>query len=192
MSHEIELDALRAENADLESDRNRVLIALREERDFVTKLQGNLLDIRAENARLRAALEDARARALNEALAIAVGCEDYGGGYRYEPRLLDAFHHGMQTVARCIEARMENVNDTQTSVALAIGQAAIDRARAAIDAARKGECAHTNQKPICHRLIDGIGRVVFQCQDCLAELIYEEPEDHGATLGSALREEPRT
>lgn len=38
------------------------------------------------------------------------------------------------------------------------------------------KCAHINQQPICRRLIDGIERVVFQCQDCLAELIYEEPE----------------
>lgn len=37
-------------------------------------------------------------------------------------------------------------------------------------------CSHKHQRLSCRRIINGIERVVFQCQDCLAELIYEEPE----------------
>jgi hypothetical protein len=44
-------------------------------------------------------------------------------------------------------------------------------------AANSSVCRHTNQQPIDRRLIDGFQRVVFLCQICLAELIYEEPED---------------
>lgn len=39
-------------------------------------------------------------------------------------------------------------------------------------------CAHSNQQPTTsRRLVGGVERVVFQCQDCLAELIYEEPDE---------------
>lgn len=37
------------------------------------------------------------------------------------------------------------------------------------------KCRHESQQPIGRRLIDGVQRVVFQCRDCSAELIYEEP-----------------
>jgi len=53
------------------------------------------------------------------------------------------------------------------------------------------KCAHASQRPICRRLIGGIERVVFQCQDCLAELIYEEPETADSTVSehSEIRRE---
>ena len=52
---------------------------------------------------------------LDQAIAIARGCQiEYGGGY-WEQREIDAFHHGMQTVERCLRARQ---NQTDYQVAL--------------------------------------------------------------------------
>lgn len=63
-----------------------------------------------------------RAETLKEAKYIAVGCKDYGGGYRSEPRDLEIFHHGMDTVARVIQAQIDDPNDTQSLAVLAIGR----------------------------------------------------------------------
>jgi hypothetical protein len=45
-------------------------------------------------------------------------------------------------------------------------------------------CPHMDQQPIGRRLIGDIERVVFQCQTCLVELIYQEPEDTDSSVSS--------
>ena len=56
-------------------------------------------------------------------LNIARGCLDYGGGYRGDP-MMGAFHHGIETVIRALEAAMKNnPNDTQVNALERIGSA---------------------------------------------------------------------
>lgn len=50
---------------------------------------------------LDAAIAAAKREALDRCIAIARGCEDYGGGY-CDGKELDIYHHGMQTVQRCL------------------------------------------------------------------------------------------
>lgn len=38
----------------------------------------------------------------DRAISIAKGCKDYGGGYRNDPDILSAYHHGMKTVKTCL------------------------------------------------------------------------------------------
>ena len=57
----------------------------------------------------------------DECFKIALGCQDYGGGCRADKTLLKAFHHGMQTVANVIKARMKDPSDFQARVVLGIG-----------------------------------------------------------------------
>jgi hypothetical protein len=61
---------------------------------------------------------------LDRAIAIAWGCLDYGGGYRGDEGKLDAFHHGISTVIRALEAARDNP-DTQVWALERIGSAAI-------------------------------------------------------------------
>lgn len=49
--------------------------------------------------RERMAREEGRREGLSQALNIAKGCHDYGGGYRDSPELLAAFHHGMDILS---------------------------------------------------------------------------------------------
>jgi hypothetical protein len=57
-------------------------------------------------------------------LNIARGCLDYGGGYRGDPILMGAFHHGIQTVINALEAASKrDPNDTQVNALERIGLA---------------------------------------------------------------------
>jgi len=56
---------------------------------------------------------------LRRALAIAKGCEDYGGGY--QDKELEIYHHGMDTVQRCIQAAIDGDDSLQLRVVEAIG-----------------------------------------------------------------------
>ena len=62
-----------------------------------------------------------RQSTLQEAVDIAVGCQDYGGGYRGNPELLAAYHHGMQTVATVLRDRMQQ-DSYQAEVVHQIGR----------------------------------------------------------------------
>lgn len=86
----------------------------------------------AYEKRIRA---DERRKVLEEAIACAFGCKDYGGGYRGDPEKLDIYHHGIETVARTLKSRRDNPTDTQSRAVLGIGREEL----AALDAERKGE-----------------------------------------------------
>ena len=58
----------------------------------------------------------------NDALRIAQGCTDYGGGYRHEKDLYDAYQHGIQTVINALNSAAERgLDDTQVSALHRIG-----------------------------------------------------------------------
>lgn len=62
---------------------------------------------------------------LSDAIAIARGCLDYGGGYRSQEAALAAFHHGIQTVVNALTAAKKaadtEVNDTQVNALRRMG-----------------------------------------------------------------------
>lgn len=51
----------------------------------------------------------------NDAVRIARGCLDYGGGYRSNDGRLEAFHHGIQTVINALEAGSKGLGDSQVA-----------------------------------------------------------------------------
>lgn len=58
----------------------------------------------------------------NDAIAIAKGCFDYGGGYRSSNGELEIFHHGIQTVINALEGAKESrLTDLQSRVLHFIG-----------------------------------------------------------------------
>lgn len=58
----------------------------------------------------------------DDALCIAKGCFDYGGGYRAQDGLLEVFHHGIQTVINSLEgANKTGMADLQSKVLHRIG-----------------------------------------------------------------------
>jgi len=62
--------------------------------------------------------------AFDDALAIAKGCFDYGGGHRTDGTL-GVFHHGIQTVVNALEAAKERgLADSQVAVLHRIGTVA--------------------------------------------------------------------
>ena len=56
-----------------------------------------------------------------DAIAIAKGCTDYSGGYRYDPELYEAYQAGILTVVTALQSAAKNGMDSQTSVLHAIG-----------------------------------------------------------------------
>ena len=57
-----------------------------------------------------------------DAIKIAKGCFDYGGGYRANEKELAIFHHGIQTVVNALEAmKKRGLKDTQVAVLHSIG-----------------------------------------------------------------------
>lgn len=64
------------------------------------------------------------AEMLNRCIAIAIGCKDYGGGYG-DDAMRAAFHHGMETVQRCLEALRDDTPNYQLAVVESIGRAAV-------------------------------------------------------------------
>ena len=62
---------------------------------------------------------------LADAIQIARGCLDYGGGYRSSDRDLEIFHHGIQTVCNALTAAKEQgLGDTQVEALHSMGKAA--------------------------------------------------------------------
>lgn len=58
----------------------------------------------------------------SDALAIAIGCEDYGGGYRSNPEHFEIYRHGIQTVINSLRAAQRNgLAERQVAVLHAIG-----------------------------------------------------------------------
>jgi len=116
-----EKEILRAANAKLEQE----LKDAREECEIANDMLGResslhlqaQFKLTAAESRL-AALERDGERTLN----IARGCLDYGGGYRGDPILMGAFHHGIQTVINALEAAAKrDPKDTQVNALERIG-----------------------------------------------------------------------
>lgn len=62
------------------------------------------------------------ALSFSDALRIARGCTDYGGGYRYDPPKYEAYQHGIQTVINALTAAGERgLSDTQVAALYAMG-----------------------------------------------------------------------
>lgn len=58
----------------------------------------------------------------NDAVRIARGCTDYGGGHRSDG-MMDAYQHGIQTVINALEAAERNgLEDSQIAVLHHIGK----------------------------------------------------------------------
>lgn len=58
-----------------------------------------------------------------DALRIARGCLDYGGGHRSDEGHLEIFHHGIQTVINALEAAEKNgLADTQCAALWRMGR----------------------------------------------------------------------
>lgn len=55
-------------------------------------------------------------------LMVARGCRDYGGGYRGDAPLYEAYQDGIRTVIRALEEATRNPNDTQIQALLAMGR----------------------------------------------------------------------
>ena len=88
--------------------------------ELIVAARNALPDLLAEIARLREENSDLR----QQAVAIAKGCTDYGGGYRADEAKLKIYHHGMDTVARALADWAERgLAGTQTRVVHAIGKA---------------------------------------------------------------------
>lgn len=62
------------------------------------------------------------ALSFDDAIAIANGCFDYGGGYRSNDGELEIFHHGIQTVINALKgAKSSGLSDMQSKVLHRIG-----------------------------------------------------------------------
>ena len=58
---------------------------------------------------------------IDDAITIAMGCLDYGGGYRGTPEL-EIYHHGIQTVVNALKAAKKNGHaDTQVNALIMMG-----------------------------------------------------------------------
>ena len=58
-----------------------------------------------------------------DAVRIARGCLDYGGGYRGDNGKMEIFHHGIQTVINSLEAAQKRgLQDTQVAALHAMGK----------------------------------------------------------------------
>ena len=77
----------------------------------------------------------------DDALRIARGCLDYGGGYRSDPALFEVYQEGIRTVICALEsAQKTGLSDTQIRALHQIGgeqtNAAIDEKRGHHDQVR--------------------------------------------------------
>ena len=65
-----------------------------------------------------------------DALRIARGCTDYGGGYRSNAEQFEIYQHGIQTVINALTAASKTgLEDTQTAALHAMGANAIAQGR---------------------------------------------------------------
>ncbi len=69
---------------------------------------------------LDALLAKAKRETIDRCITIAKGCEDYGGGYREQD--LEIYHHGMQTVHRCLMQLRDGDESLQLRMAENIGR----------------------------------------------------------------------
>lgn len=67
-------------------------------------------------------LEMASALAFQDAVTVARGCTDYGGGHHNDGHM-EAFQHGIQTVITALEATAKNPHDSQVTALRQIGTA---------------------------------------------------------------------
>ena len=69
-----------------------------------------------------------------DALRIALGCTDYGGGYR-QPEDTEIYQHGIQTVINALTAASnKGLEDTQVAALHVMGANALGNRRAAFGA----------------------------------------------------------
>lgn len=59
---------------------------------------------------------------VEQLLQVARGCRDYGGGYRHDNNLYEAYQHGIGTVIRALTHALENQNDAQVRALLMMGK----------------------------------------------------------------------
>ncbi len=65
-----------------------------------------------------------RPLAFADAVRIARGCADYGGGYRGDPALFEAYQHGIMTVVAALTAAEERgLSDAQVHALHCMGAA---------------------------------------------------------------------
>lgn len=58
----------------------------------------------------------------SDAVAIATGCTDYGGGYRYDAKIFEIYQAGIKTViGALVGAQARGLEDTQIAVLHRIG-----------------------------------------------------------------------
>jgi hypothetical protein len=70
----------------------------------------------AEAAKDGAPAPATRSLTFDDALRIARGCTDYGGGHRHDPREFEVYQHGIQTVINALTAASERgLADTHSS-----------------------------------------------------------------------------
>lgn len=77
-------------------------------------------DIEAAKAILAAHDAEVERKAMERCEAIALGCKDYGGGYRGTPEE-EAYRDGMQTVATVIRAIIDKPDDVQARAVELVG-----------------------------------------------------------------------
>lgn len=101
----------------------------------MTKHQAKILELSAElqDARVRIAQLEAELLAVKQqAVEIARGCTDYGGGHRGNHSCgqshLEIYHHGMQTVENSLKAWASGDNSYQLRVVQSIGKEALQDA----------------------------------------------------------------
>lgn len=76
-----------------------------------------------DEAQERVAVSSTRLLGFGDALRIARGCLDYGGGHRSDEGHLEIYHHGIQTVINALEAAEKNgLADTQCAALWRMGQ----------------------------------------------------------------------
>jgi hypothetical protein len=61
-----------------------------------------------------------RRTSLEQAKTIALGCKDFGGGYK-DPAMIEAFHHGMKTVANAIQGLIDHPESLQSRILMDMG-----------------------------------------------------------------------
>jgi len=83
----------------------------------------------ALDPRHQTALTQETMMTFHDALRIARGCLDYGGGYRSDQGKLDVFHHGIRTVINALEAAgSRGFEDTQVAALHRMGRVRLCRA----------------------------------------------------------------
>jgi|GEM_PF-6871193 hypothetical protein len=93
--------------------------------EFVSRIRDNYFSISAQPALawLAQVKREAAEGAWRSAITLAYGCHDYGGGHTGEK--YEAFHHGIDTVIRVLEAKRDGDESLQMKVIEQVGAAAL-------------------------------------------------------------------